>query len=199
MLWAIVIGRRAVGVELRGDPFLGVHWNIRKDLYHQFGLIDQMMLELYGETGVLLRAHGKRFSLAEFFYSADTMAGDIVTDEIIDDGTPSSTSSGTIPRRRVHRRSLAREPRSHSNVPPPRQQRSAPTVLRSLNTSPAQVVIERVFAYPGFQIFPDRLDGFARPLLLPCWPIRGEVCGECRRGDVSRCSVRRWIRQWIRQ
>ena len=105
MLWAIVIGRRAVGVELRGDPFLGVHWNIRKDLYHQFGLIDQMMLELYGETGVLLRAHGKRFSLAEFFYSADTMAGDIVTNEIIDGWDteqhivrhdPSTSSSSTI-------------------------------------------------------------------------------------------------------
>jgi hypothetical protein len=29
------MGRQAVGVEMRGDPFLGVHWNIREDLYHQ--------------------------------------------------------------------------------------------------------------------------------------------------------------------
>ena len=41
MLWAVAMGRRAVGVEMRGDPFLGVHWNIREDLHHQPGLIDQ--------------------------------------------------------------------------------------------------------------------------------------------------------------
>ena len=52
MLWAVAMGRRAVGVEMRGDPFLGVHWNIRVDLYHQLGLIDRMMLERYGEGGV---------------------------------------------------------------------------------------------------------------------------------------------------
>ena len=49
VLWTVAMGRRAVGVEMRGDPFLGVHWNIREDFYHQLGLIDQMMLERYGE------------------------------------------------------------------------------------------------------------------------------------------------------
>jgi hypothetical protein len=50
MLWTVAMGRQAVGVEMRGDPFLGVHWNIREDFYHQLGLLDQMMLERYGEA-----------------------------------------------------------------------------------------------------------------------------------------------------
>ena len=38
ILWTLAMGRRAVGVEIRGDSILGVHWNIREDLYHQLGL-----------------------------------------------------------------------------------------------------------------------------------------------------------------
>ena len=45
MLWTVVMGRRAVGVEMRGDPFLGVHWNIREDFYHQLGLIENRVPE----------------------------------------------------------------------------------------------------------------------------------------------------------
>ena len=60
MLWTVAMGRQAVGVEMRGDPFLGVHWNIREDFYHQLGLIDQMMLERYGEARLPRR--GKRAS-----------------------------------------------------------------------------------------------------------------------------------------
>jgi hypothetical protein len=96
MLWTIACGRRAVGVELRGDPFLGVHWNIREDLYHQFGLIDELMVERYGEDGVPLRANGKRFRLADCFYSNETVAGDIVTDEIIDGFDSEQHIVGTI-------------------------------------------------------------------------------------------------------
>src|SRR5437764_1853935 len=84
MLWTVAMGRQAVGVEMRGDPFLGVHWNIREDFYHQLGLIDQMMLERYGEAGVPRRGNGRIFRLAECFYSSQTAAGDIVADEIID-------------------------------------------------------------------------------------------------------------------
>jgi|GEM_PF-1044403 hypothetical protein len=84
MLWTVVMGRQAVGVEMRGDPFLGVHWNIREDLYHQFGLIDQLMLERYGEARIPRRGNGQLFRLAECFYSPSTRAGDIVADEIID-------------------------------------------------------------------------------------------------------------------
>src|SRR5438045_7154389 len=66
MLWAVALGHRAVGVEMRGDPFLGVHWNIRADLYHQLGLIDRLMLERYGEPRVPRRGNSdKLFSLAE--------------------------------------------------------------------------------------------------------------------------------------
>lgn len=84
MLWTVAMGRQAVGVEMRGDPFLGVHWNIREDFYHQLGLIDQMMLERYGEARLPRRGDGRLFRLAECFYSPETTAGDIVADEIID-------------------------------------------------------------------------------------------------------------------
>lgn len=84
MLWTVAMGHQAVGVEMRGDPFLGVHWNIREDFYHQLGLIDQMMLERYGEERLPRRGNGQVFRLAECFYSPHTIAGDIVADEIID-------------------------------------------------------------------------------------------------------------------
>ncbi len=80
MLWSVAMGRRAVGVEMRGDPFLGVHWNIREDFYHQLGLIDQLMLERYGEERIPRRGNGQIFRLAECFYSSETVAGDIVAD-----------------------------------------------------------------------------------------------------------------------
>ena len=96
MLWTVAMGRRAVGVEMRGDPFLGVHWNIRVDLYHQLGLIDQMMLERYGEDRVPTRGDGRIFRLADCFYSTDTIAGDIVADEIIDGYDAHQHIVGTI-------------------------------------------------------------------------------------------------------
>lgn len=96
MLWSIAMGHRAVGVEMRGDPFLGVHWNIREDLYHQLGLIDQMMLQRYGVDGVPKKDDGTSFSLADCFYSAHTMAGDIVADEIVSGYTPEEHIVGTI-------------------------------------------------------------------------------------------------------
>ncbi len=96
MLWTVAMGRQAVGVEMRGDPFLGVHWNIREDFYHQLGLIDQMMLERYGEEGVPRRGDGRIFRLAECFYSSYTVAGDIVADEIIDGFDSDQHIVGTI-------------------------------------------------------------------------------------------------------
>lgn len=96
MLWTVAMGRRAVGIEMRGDPFLGVHWNIRVDLYHQLGLIDRMMLERYGREGVPTRSDGNLFSLAECFYSLQTVAGDIVADEIIDGYDKHQHIVGTI-------------------------------------------------------------------------------------------------------
>src|SRR5256884_2647280 len=96
MLWTVAMGRRAVGVEMRGDPFLGVHWNIREDFYHQLGLIDQMMLERYGEERLPRRGDGRIFRLAECFYSTETVAGDIVADEIIDGFDVDQHIVGTI-------------------------------------------------------------------------------------------------------
>ncbi|SDD38409.1 FHA domain-containing protein [Actinokineospora iranica] len=83
MLWSVAMGRRVVGVEMRGDPSLGVHWNIREDLYHHFGLIDQMMLDRYGPDGVPKRQDGKPFLLAECFYHPDTAAGAVAADEVV--------------------------------------------------------------------------------------------------------------------
>lgn len=96
MLWAVAMGRRSVGVEMRGDPFLGVHWNIREDLYHQLGLIDQMMLERYGEAGVPTKDDGSLIRLADSFYHPSTRAGDIVADEVIDGYDKDQHIVGTI-------------------------------------------------------------------------------------------------------
>jgi pSer/pThr/pTyr-binding forkhead associated (FHA) protein len=96
MLWTVAMGRQAVGVEMRGDPFLGVHWNIREDFYHQLGLIDQMMLERYGEARLPRRGDGRIFRLAECFYSPQTASGDIVADEIIDGYDTDQHIVGTI-------------------------------------------------------------------------------------------------------
>jgi len=96
MLWTVALGRRAVGVEMRGDPFLGVHWNLREDFFHQLGLIDEMMQERYGEDRIPRRANGEIFRLAECFYSAETSGGDIVADEIIDGFDVEQHIVGTI-------------------------------------------------------------------------------------------------------
>lgn len=96
MLWTVAMGRQAIGVEMRGDPFLGVHWNIREDFYHQLGLIDQMMLSRYGEERLPRRGDGRIFRLADCFYGPDTTAGDIVADEIIDGFDADQHIVGTI-------------------------------------------------------------------------------------------------------
>jgi len=96
MLWTVATGRKAVGVEMRGDPFLGVHWNLREDLFHQLGYIDQLMLDRYGDEGVPRRANGKIFRLADCFYSPNTKGGDIVADEVIDGFDEEQHIVGTI-------------------------------------------------------------------------------------------------------
>lgn len=84
MLWTIAMGRRAVGVDLRGDPFLGVHWNIREDMYHQLGLIDKMMWDRYGIENAPKRLDGSLLSLADLFYSPSTISRDIIPGAIIE-------------------------------------------------------------------------------------------------------------------
>ncbi|MBB5919953.1 hypothetical protein FHR81_000983 [Actinoalloteichus hoggarensis] len=83
MLWSVAMGRRVVGVELRGDPALGVHWNIREDFYHHLGLIDQLMAERYPVERLPHRGDGRLFRLRECFYSPASEPGGIYTDEVI--------------------------------------------------------------------------------------------------------------------
>src|SRR5215207_4186307 len=83
MLWSVALGKRCVGVEMRGDPSLGVHWNVREDLFHHLGAIDHLMLERYGEQGVPRRGHGVPFKLADCFYHPDTEAGAVAADEVV--------------------------------------------------------------------------------------------------------------------
>ncbi|KAF2748659.1 hypothetical protein M011DRAFT_400073 [Sporormia fimetaria CBS 119925] len=84
MLWTLCTGHRAIGVELRGDPILGVHWNIRSDMYHQLGLIDKLMLHRYGLDNLPKRLDGKLFRLADLFYHPDTKSRDIIPGAIIE-------------------------------------------------------------------------------------------------------------------
>jgi hypothetical protein len=88
LLWSIAMGKRCVGVELRGDPSLGVHWNLREDFPHHLILIDRLMVERYGEEGIPLRRDGKPFLLSEVFRSDETVAGEIYADEIIHSEKP---------------------------------------------------------------------------------------------------------------
>lgn len=84
MLWAIAMGRRAVGVDIRGDSFLGVHWNIREDMYHQLGLIDKMMSDRYGQDSIPKKLNGSPLSLADTFYHSSTRSRDVIPDAVID-------------------------------------------------------------------------------------------------------------------
>src|SRR5690348_9218539 len=55
-----------------------------------------MMLERYGEERIPRRGNGRLFRLAECFYSPETVAGDIVADEIIDGFDVDQHIVGTI-------------------------------------------------------------------------------------------------------
>jgi hypothetical protein len=96
MLWSVAMGKTTIGVDMRGDPFLGVHWNIREDFYHQLGLIDKMMWDRFGGERMPKRANGELFWLAKCFYDTETAAGDIVADEIIDGYDSLHHIAGTI-------------------------------------------------------------------------------------------------------
>ncbi|MFC5289104.1 hypothetical protein ACFPM7_18800 [Actinokineospora guangxiensis] len=83
MLWTVAMGKRAVGVDIRSCPSLGVHWNIREELYHHLGVIDRMMLERYGEEGVPKRGDGRLLSLAEALYHPGWPAGPVAADDLL--------------------------------------------------------------------------------------------------------------------
>ncbi|MEC3978124.1 hypothetical protein [Amycolatopsis sp. H20-H5] len=83
MLWTVAMGRRAVGVDVRSCPSLGVHWNIREEFYHHLGLIDQLIQERYGDEGVPRRGDGRPFLLSESLYREDWPAGPVAADDVV--------------------------------------------------------------------------------------------------------------------
>ncbi|MEO3778254.1 MFS transporter [Micromonospora sp. B11E3] len=85
MLWSIAMGRRAVGVELRGDPYLTLtQWKVSADIYHHLAVIDRLMMERYGDEGIPRTFTGERFVLHELFYREDPEDGaEARADEIL--------------------------------------------------------------------------------------------------------------------
>ncbi|WP_170220956.1 MFS transporter [Amycolatopsis cihanbeyliensis] len=86
MLWSIAMGRRAVGVELRGDPHQALmHWNVNENLRHSLATIDRLMVERYGRDRVPRRPNGELFLLHEcFYYPGAADGGEGRADEVID-------------------------------------------------------------------------------------------------------------------
>jgi EmrB/QacA subfamily drug resistance transporter len=86
MLWSIAMGKRAVGVELRGDPHQALmHWYLNKEFHHDLAKIDQLMWERYGPDRVPRRPNGELFLLHKCFYYANAAdGGEARADEIID-------------------------------------------------------------------------------------------------------------------
>jgi hypothetical protein len=84
MLWSIALGRRAVGVELRGDPAQGLQeWNLREEVYHHLAVIDEMMIDRYGVERIPRRADGNLYLLSECFYNRAAEVGDATADELL--------------------------------------------------------------------------------------------------------------------
>jgi EmrB/QacA subfamily drug resistance transporter len=98
MLWSIAHGRRAVGVEMRGDPVAAqMHWNIREDVYHHLALIDRLMLERYGADRLPRLGDGSPFRLHECFFDPDPdSAGDARADEVLSGFIPDSHIAGIV-------------------------------------------------------------------------------------------------------
>lgn len=96
MLWTVAMGRRTVGVEMRGDPAPGQSWNLAAETYHQLGLIDQLMMERYGADRLPRRGDGSVFRLAECLYTPGTTTGNVAAEEIIECFEEGMRIAGTI-------------------------------------------------------------------------------------------------------
>ena len=100
MLWSVAMGKRAVGIELRGGPYFAVmQWSMSEDLYHHLALIDRMIAERYGEDRVPRRGDGSPFLLSDCLYSATRDGGgDARADEVITGWSADSYIAGPIER-----------------------------------------------------------------------------------------------------
>jgi MFS family permease len=98
MLWTIAMGRRAVGVELRGSPTPStMHWSLHEDLWHHLAEIDRMMIERYGMDRIPRRGDGEPFILHEcFFNPSPDSTGDARADEVITGFIPGSHVAGLV-------------------------------------------------------------------------------------------------------
>jgi EmrB/QacA subfamily drug resistance transporter len=98
MLWSVAMGRRSVGIELRGDPFAAqMHLNIREDLYHHLEVIDRLMIERYGEDRLPRLGDGSLFQLHEVFFSTNPdSSGDSRADEVLSGFIPDSHIAGLV-------------------------------------------------------------------------------------------------------
>ena len=146
MLWSLATGKRCVGVELRGDPYVfAMHWNIRERLYDHFCVMDQMMLERYGADRLPRVAGGGRLLLADIFHHAQGKSGDARADEIIAGFASDSQIAGLVRAREyiddryvdgAPRRTIAREGAAVQPVFGPRDPRVLDEDLRDVLQSP---------------------------------------------------------------
>jgi EmrB/QacA subfamily drug resistance transporter len=98
VLWSIAMGRRAVAVELRGDPYLNVmHWNVTEELYHHLTIIDDLMIKRYGEERLPRRGDGSLFRLGECLYCPGAQeGGDARADEVISGWAGDAHAAGIV-------------------------------------------------------------------------------------------------------
>ncbi|WP_082456811.1 MULTISPECIES: MFS transporter [unclassified Frankia] len=116
MLWSVAMGRRAVGVELRGSPYVSVmRWTMREEIYHHLAMIDSMMLERYGEDLLPRLGDGRPFRLADCFFSRHTRAGSVRGDEVVT-GFESDAHIGGLARHYETIDDRYREGRAHREI-----------------------------------------------------------------------------------
>ncbi|MCO5969052.1 MFS transporter [Actinoallomurus soli] len=142
MLWSVAMGRRAVGVELRGSPYVSVmRWTVSEDVYHHLALIDQMMLERYGEEGVPRRGDGVLLKLADCFYTPYTDPGSVRGDEIVT-GFAADSHIGGVARHHEHIDDRWRDGRPHREVSMPEQINPPAAVDPALQGRPMREVLD---------------------------------------------------------
>nr|CAF31535.1 putative component in exporter complex [Micromonospora olivasterospora] len=147
MLWSVAMGRRAVGVELRGSPYVSVmRWTVCEDVYHHLALIDRMMLERYGEEGVPPPWRRVLLKLADCFYTSYTDPGSVRGDEIIT-GFAADSHIGGIARYHEHIDDRFRDGRPHREVSMPEPIVAPTQVDPALQGRPMREVLDSPSAF----------------------------------------------------